>query len=126
MSAPTTNEKSDNELIAEFMGNRKLVTRDDGMWIIGGQGMLMPNNFEYDTSWDWLMPVVEKIESIGDFQISIYTSWKGLNEKDGAACRITGSGLAFGILHAHGKRIDMTYKSVVEFIKWYNTQTQPK
>lgn len=40
-----------NKLIAEFMG----VKLDNEFWSA---------NFQYYTSWDWLMPVMKKIEDI--------------------------------------------------------------
>jgi hypothetical protein len=57
--------KTDNEIIAEFMNCRKddvngticyAVTfgRYVNMWVSPGQ-------MQYDTSWEWLMPVLEKI-----------------------------------------------------------------
>ena len=46
--------KNDNKLIAEFMGVGKLhEAQSSNQWN------------QYHTSWDWLMPVVEKIEIEG-------------------------------------------------------------
>jgi hypothetical protein len=75
--------KTDNELIAEFMGHRR------------GQ-------FIYKHSWDWIMPVVEKI---GDMHRIDF----------GTAHEVTK-------LHAMslfaGK--EKVYAAVVEYIKWHN------
>ncbi len=80
--------KADNELIAEFMGYRPAV---EDISINA-----------YDTSWDWLMPVVEKIEGLGYFY----------SDSDGERIQVT---------NIQGKsKIEATYKAVVEFIKWYN------
>lgn len=56
--------KTDNELIAEFMGFTThkgslgdTYTHPDLMGVYGGSGL----KFKYDTSWDWLMPVIAKI-----------------------------------------------------------------
>ena len=57
--------KNDNKLIAEFMG---AFFDDNGMTRICGQyGLERVNDLslKYHTSWDWLMPVVEKIEIEG-------------------------------------------------------------
>lgn len=56
--------KTDNELIAEFMGVLSL--SETGLWDIHKTGKLIycvrSNELKYDTSWDWLHPVLEKIE----------------------------------------------------------------
>ena len=49
---------NDNKLIAEFMGYKVGERRRGG-------GYMPENEMKYDTSWDWLMPVVEKIENGG-------------------------------------------------------------
>ncbi len=90
-----------NLLIAEFTGQDKAHDPRDRI-------------YHYDTSWDWLMPVVEKIESLGvGFAvernkvslhgfipeiIEIY-SWESSTVHD---------------------KMTYTFEGVVEFIKWYN------
>lgn len=68
-----------------------------------------PNMMEYNLSWNWLMPVVEKIEKLG-YRVTI----QGLN------CWIdTHKGAIFGTDKKNSKR-NSVYIAVVEFIKWYN------
>lgn len=53
--------KTDNELIAEFMG----LTHIDGQYQRmedGGLFWYTPELFEYHTSWDWLMPVCIRLK----------------------------------------------------------------
>jgi hypothetical protein len=69
----------------------------------------------YDTSWDWLIPVVEKIETIdinGEMVIleAIGKRAKFILE---FGCRILPD-------NEGRSKIEATYKAVVEFIKWYN------
>lgn len=116
MSKP---EQSDNELIAEFMG-----------WYIEGEpefkspyeiwctptgarmyprtdpnGKRYTEKFQYHESWDWLMPVVQKI---GDL-------WSpDFNEMSIQAQHICDLPL--------NSHIQQVYKEVVDFIKWYNQQ----
>ena len=47
----------DNKLIAEFMGYKVGERKRGG-------GYMPENEMRYNDSWDWLMPVVEKIEEI--------------------------------------------------------------
>lgn len=64
---------SDNELIAEFM----VYERSKECWEKGEHAYTMklsevfnkwviPSKMKFDTSWDWLMPVVEKIHGMQD------------------------------------------------------------
>lgn len=72
------------------------------------------NLFEFHSSWDWLMLVVEKIESLkhpvyissNNCQIYEKTSW---GENNGWH------------IDSYGKnKLEATYLAVVEFIKWHN------
>lgn len=94
-----------NKLIADFMNHPDLGTKGDFSYL------------KYHTSWDWLMPVVEKIENI-------------LLSTDNSFNVTIGCGIYCTIQDAYGELIDIntceptkieaTYKAVVEFIKWYN------
>jgi len=107
--------KTDNELIAEFMGIP--VNHQYGLEVQLPLDNPSKNGYwtrpMYEESWDWLMPVVEKIETLGYFCMinkwtSVYTG------SDGERIQVT---------TVEGKsKIQNTYKAVVEFIKWYNQQ----
>jgi len=72
---------------------------------------------KYHTSWDWLMPVVEKIELV-------------MLENDNSINVTIGSSLYCTIQDSHMEVIELNtceptkiltvYKAVVEFINWYN------
>src|SRR6185369_8101000 len=51
-----------NRLIAEFMGVK--IGVDDYMWRVGSICKLKEVHLSYHKEWGWLMPVVEKIESL--------------------------------------------------------------
>ena len=61
----------ENKLIAEFMEWKP----NEHHWCLNGD-----KNLQYDTSWDWLMPVVEKIEQVNKgvphqmLHISLYST----------------------------------------------------
>jgi len=99
------NTQENNKLIAEFLG------KDHEL----NQCISAP---QYHTSWNWLMPVVDKIESI-DIEGRCYTIaiefdeatvWEFTPYED-AKRKIEAS--------SNTKR-EATYKAVVEFINQYN------
>jgi hypothetical protein len=120
--------KTDNELIAEFMGripnthrkNESSAPEDYFETEAGKFGYWELNS--YDTSWDWIMPVVEKIESIVT-EVEICNSTcvisNGTPQGDGGKFYET-------IVDSYGtSKIDATYKAIVDFIKWYKSQPKP-
>ncbi len=56
-------ELTDNELIAEFMG---MTSSFDTYFSKEQNCHFEIKDFKYDTSWDWLMPVVEKIQHFSE------------------------------------------------------------
>jgi hypothetical protein len=121
-----TEVKTNNELIAEFMG----AERREGprafnpdqilvQWIIKGNPYnqhrddikywYQPVELKYHESWDWLMPVVEKIGNVWD-----------LNEIGTEAEKVLRLPLSTHIQEVN--------KAVVKFINFYNehlNQTKP-
>lgn len=84
------NTQKNNRLIAEFMDYPDLGTKGDFSYL------------KYHTSWDWLMPVVEKC-FVKQEEVSDDLSFK-LND---------------ALLETN---IESLYRVVVEFIKQYNNQ----
>lgn len=124
-------EKTDNELIAEFMGAvfHKL---DDGLGNINERWFFVTNpnphanastyksavDLDYHKRWDWLMPVVQKIEGLysknfpPDFLKQLLAGNKEIIDHqymDVIALPIA-------------SKIDEAYANVITFIRWYNTQ----
>jgi hypothetical protein len=111
-----------NKIIAEFMGftNEKNIGWYDNE-------MRMPqivydvqngNCFDellFNSSWDWLIPVVEKIESLGYF--CMINKWTSV---------YSGSSLEIiAISTVEGKsKIENTYKACFIFIEWFNKNNQ--
>jgi len=105
----------DNKLIAEFMGSKHPTIED--MYRLPHADVYW-GELQYDYSWDWLMPVVEKIESLGYevqirntdciiFQLLDTIKYKPIVDTSNAS----------------GKK-DSTYIAVVRFIKEYNQLKQ--
>ena len=122
-----------NKLIAEFDGwvIDNSFPDKDRTYIKNG-GIELDTTFKYHTSWDWLMPVVEKIcrMKIGDgieyVEYHFLRTFGMLNnhkcssheteEPDGKIMvRLNG----FSVFKSDSL-IEATFLSVVEFIKWYN------
>lgn len=125
-----TNEEiiEGNKLIAEFMGGKFRKSKDKNTlnkyFDLKDKGYFYyENEIRYHTSWDWIMPVLEKIEQIGCI-IEISYSLVCM-------CRICVIGKkhekAFNIINDNNGGLEpiiAIYKSVVEFIKWYNQNTK--
>lgn len=67
---------------------------------------------KFHSSWDWLMPVVEKIEGIG-FTINITTCTVYINNFEDSFKQIIGTSDSYS-------KIEAVYNAVIEFIKFYN------
>lgn len=76
---------------------------------------------KFQTSWDWLMPVVEKIESLnfndskGDYSFNVFIIYGDCSIKDDEEIR-NGLWICKHSLDSMSK-IESTYNAVVEFIK---------
>lgn len=119
----TTEEK--NRLIAEFMS---VNTNPNGTFELPQFGTIRPNGYfqtefnyeqlKFHTSWDWLMPVVDKIEDMRDenngclFNVSTIQTWTEIID-----CR-TSDTIAEGDAET---KIQSVFDAVVEFIKWHNS-----
>jgi len=84
----------DNKLVAEFM---EVVFHDDENQYYNSDGLYIGLNLQYHSSWDWLMPVIQKILDI---------SFQGDGDVEDFNCIIDCI-----------PDINQTYKVVVEFIK---------
>lgn len=105
---------NDNELIAEFMGMNYYNDYGHHGDTYYEEAVIDPEDPDFvqsphwHESWDWLMPVVEKIESMAPNRVVI----------DCNECRII-SDRRFKV-HTL-KKINSVYQCVVQFIKWYNS-----
>ena len=101
--------ETNNKIIAEFMGAK--LTKDlKIMYPVYEGDSSYVKNLKYHSDWNWLMEVVEKIESIG-FTFETKKNW----------ARITRKGENIILRWEEDKtKIEAVYNACIEFIKWYN------
>jgi beta-galactosidase GanA len=116
-----------NKLIAEFLGYTKPHPefKSSTYWYKEGQPPLAILLF--DTDWNWLMEVVEKIEGVDTnlmFEIKSHFN-PFINKRLHNVVIINGEDFSVvcGSTLIESK-IEATYKACVEFVKWYNNQKQ--
>jgi len=93
-----------NKLLYTFKGIDRIL--EDDIWYNLSEA-------KFDSSWDWLMPVVEKIESLG-YGVTIGMGTYVVIQDD-----VTDTGLKITKMTDNNK-LFCTYEAVVEFINWYN------
>ena len=91
----------ENKLIAEFMGWKP----NEHHWCLNGD-----KDLQYHTSWDWLMPVVEKVNKT-PYKIVISSNVTELFDKEDNFIDFQGGDIKVN-----------TYKAVVEFIQYKNQE----
>jgi hypothetical protein len=109
------NLTENNKLIAEFMGLAYSTKYQYEGWYKNANfnnRICDYDGLKYHSSWDWLMPVVEKIESLS-FVISFEIGRKYVEIKPVRELR--------DCFYIEGKtKIEAVYNACVEFIEWYN------
>ena len=115
-----------NKLMSEFMG---YTPNEYGVYQTP-RGKYHLDHFSFHSSWDWLMPVVEKIGTIPsydrdkfDTEVIIYrgrTDIKslGYGEKEHSYYFFNKS------IRGKYNSTEHTYKAVLEYIKWYNKKNR--
>ena len=136
----TTTEN--NRLIAEFMGNTPYLNKKglyeymagekapivstgiEGIW-----DWLLKYRLSYDSNWNELMPVVEKIERLGYFIMAYEFIDDETNKKSGEFWAQVSNNLSVSIdslinITGCSSKKEATYKAVVQFIEWWNEQKE--
>jgi hypothetical protein len=129
-----------NVLIAEFMGAKykkdvNFPIQEGCLWL-PFHGICRYNSIDrgnclsYHRWWDWLIPVVEKIESIKDSHDGFYGVYISSN-----SCCIQGTSLHMALSDPDygpvyydevtlDTKLESTYQVVIRFIKWFNSKQQ--
>jgi hypothetical protein len=122
------NNTESNKLIALFMGySEDEIQAEDwcGCNVLAecqftGEKQMTAAN--YHTSWDWLMPVVEKIEGMGYYSWIVYS----LYDKIGLSYQMCIGKLenrnchAIAVEYGSQSKIQTAYQAVLQFIQWFN------
>jgi hypothetical protein len=106
-----------NRLLADFMGFQQTSIGwfdNDGVLSIAGDNTF--DELRFKESWDWLMPVVEKIESIEDnfggqrFNVQIEQCF---------CCIIENRTSHDIVIFDSDTKMEAVFAACVEFAKWY-------
>jgi hypothetical protein len=104
--------QENNKLIGEFMG--LIISNRENY-----DSQLHTNvdaDLKFHSSWDWLMPVVEKIELIETIDVDILQNGTRIYE-----WRSGGLVIADNVANiSYDRKIEHTYDAVIQFIKWFN------
>lgn len=113
-------DTKNNNLIAEFMGYINTTPTDKDFNIYQhpqNKKMIETMSMQYHTSWDWLMPVIEKISNYKyeDFDTAYPRTFGMIGEKGIPMFR-------FNRHHLFQEKtlIESAHMACIEFIKWYN------
>jgi len=115
--------EQNNKMIALFMGdNYTNQSIPDWAFVKKDFDVVGHGAYEYAKSWDWLMPVVEKINS--NVNHYIHNGIPETGKKYNCAVYVckdfkTQSRNRLIEIDDNTSQIDVTYRAVVEFIKWY-------
>ena len=114
-----------NKLIAKFVYNDSFIDDGDGCCyceLPNGMVDFYIEDAKYHSSWDWLMPVVEKVTSLIQEKLYIpvgkYKEYEEQHNLYEIQWRKLFHYQSYNFFKAG---IESIYKAIVEFIKWYNS-----
>jgi hypothetical protein len=122
-----------NKLFAEFMewemtsdGKAFFNPFGDSQYFNPEKGIVEKASYHskllFNTSWDWLMLVIERIENIETHSTNMR---KGLGGW-GQVCTFSNSDIEIKVVgDSDESKISVTYKAVAKFIQWYNENRKP-
>jgi len=109
------NTNENNKLIAKFMElPTEIMGAKEVVYGMNHDDWYTADNLNYHLSWDWLMPVIEKIENNERYDVNIvqYGTMILDNQKE----------IISNIADiSFDTKIEHTYDTIVKFIKYYNT-----
>ncbi len=81
------------------------------------------NELQYREDWDWLMPVVEKIEDLRN-EVCIYETSCRINTRDGEYSESSNDmvNCSFDVLLDGETKIEAVWLAVIKFIEYFNNK----
>ena len=123
---------SGSALIAEFLGSKFINDAPEDYpngYYYQPEGMEydcptgIPEDWCFESSWDWLMPVVEKIEKEFTVKIIRYSDELSnvceIETTDNDPLQIT---YTFGYDYDGKTKINVVFDAVIDFIQWWNAR----
>jgi hypothetical protein len=107
-----------NKLIAEFLGYTYYDAGITPCVVDFLKNAIPINGLKYHTSWDWLMPVVEKIENYG-FNTEVILKRRSCNIIPRTRDFVMPD-CVFDKKIKTKSKIENTWACIIEFINWYN------
>ena len=111
MGFSTQSDAIDERTLAYYVGD--IITNADNTNNENEDNVFHPEDMKFDSSWDWLMSVVERIENFGYEFIIVESRCYVKHNTDHSIKEL------FHI-ETIGSKIDTTYKAVLKFINNYN------
>lgn len=128
-----------NHLIGKFMGG-DVVSEEEHELPHGSRGYIMIKHwslpelvpfrdidlakighFKYTDSWDWLMPVIRKINTLGKgIQFAIFKTYVSCTVEKGGKFYKDFSFSHAEYITSEQSDLEAAYKLVYKFVKWYN------
>ena len=111
MGFPTQSDAIDERTLAYYIGDS--IINADNTNNENEDNVFHPDDMKFNSSWDWLMSVVERIENFG-YEFIIVESRCYLKHNTDHSIE--------ELFHIEtiGSKIDTTYKAVLKFINNYN------
>ena len=115
--------EENNKIIAEFMGLNNLKDSKGDAWDYMNTGKsiytLRTKNLHYESDWNWLMKVVEKIEK--EF---CSTNIHYYSQKQMYSVEFLGFNIEYDNSEYGDDKMKILYDSCVKFINFYNKQKE--
>jgi len=107
------------KLIANFM-SLHIKEVNYGNVYCYGDNVYLPNELEYYKSWDWIMPVIDKINGLGkEFSFAIFKTYVSLTVEKGGKMYKDFSFAYSEYITAEQTGLEAAFKLVIKFLDWY-------
>jgi hypothetical protein len=113
MGCEPTPDALDRSVLAYYIGD--VIINADNSKNENDENVFHPEDMQFHTDWNWLMPVIDKIESMG--------YWVDYTKGDVFIYDDNYNLVIPNPMHENeDTKLSIHYKAVVEFINWYNNK----